>query len=76
MAEGVGFEPTDPCGSAVFKTAAIVHSATPPRCALSLAEDITLAPAGDLRRAAARHPRSAVGGASLQPQLAHERQVV
>ena len=30
MAEGVGFEPTDPCGSAVFKTAAIVHSATPP----------------------------------------------
>ena len=31
VAEGVGFEPTDPCGSAVFKTAAIDHSATPPR---------------------------------------------
>ena len=30
MAEGVGFEPTVPCGTAVFKTAAIVHSATLP----------------------------------------------
>jgi len=30
VAEGVGFEPTEPCGSAVFKTAAIDHSATPP----------------------------------------------
>jgi len=29
-AEGVGFEPTEPFGSAVFKTAAIDHSATPP----------------------------------------------
>ncbi len=31
MAEGVGFEPTDTCASAVFKTAAIDHSATLPR---------------------------------------------
>ena len=31
MAEGVGFEPTVPCGTAVFKTAALNHSATPPR---------------------------------------------
>jgi hypothetical protein len=31
MAEGVGFEPTVPCGTAVFKTAALSHSATPPR---------------------------------------------
>ena len=31
MAEGVGFEPTEPCSSAVFKTAALNHSATPPR---------------------------------------------
>ena len=31
MAEGVGFEPTEPHGSTVFKTAAIDHSATPPR---------------------------------------------
>src|SRR5262245_30634376 len=31
MAEGVGFEPTEPCGSAVFKTAALDHSAIPPR---------------------------------------------
>ena len=31
MAEGVGFEPTEPCGSPVFKTGAIDHSATPPQ---------------------------------------------
>jgi hypothetical protein len=30
-AEGEGFEPPEPCGSAVFKTAAIVHSATLPK---------------------------------------------
>ena len=30
MAEGVGFEPTVPFGTAVFKTAAFNHSATPP----------------------------------------------
>jgi epoxyqueuosine reductase len=30
MAEGEGFEPPGPCGPAVFKTAAIDHSATPP----------------------------------------------
>jgi hypothetical protein len=30
VAEGVGFEPTEARTSAVFKTAAIVHSATPP----------------------------------------------
>src|SRR5215510_6676790 len=30
LAEGVGFEPTEPCGSAVFKTAALNHSAIPP----------------------------------------------
>jgi hypothetical protein len=29
-AERVGFEPTGPCGPAVFKTAAIDHSATSP----------------------------------------------
>src|SRR5262249_44138540 len=31
LAEGVGFEPTEPYGSAVFKTAALDHSAIPPR---------------------------------------------
>jgi hypothetical protein len=31
MAEGVGFEPTSPCGPTVFKTVAFNHSATPPR---------------------------------------------
>ena len=30
LAEAVGFEPTEPCGSTVFKTAAFNHSATPP----------------------------------------------
>ncbi len=30
LAEGEGFEPPEPCGSTVFKTAAIVHSAIPP----------------------------------------------
>ena len=34
MAEGVGFEPTGPCGPSVFKTDAIDHSATPPGCDL------------------------------------------
>jgi hypothetical protein len=31
MAERVGFEPTEPCGSTVFKTAALDHSATSPK---------------------------------------------
>ena len=31
MAEEVGFEPTVPLRTTVFKTAAIGHSATPPR---------------------------------------------
>ena len=30
LAEGVGFEPTIPCGITVFKTVAFVHSAIPP----------------------------------------------
>jgi hypothetical protein len=30
-AENVGFEPTVPCGTTVFKTAAIDHSANSPR---------------------------------------------
>ena len=33
-AEGVGFEPTVPCGTPVFKTGAIDHSAIPPRTSL------------------------------------------
>ena len=31
MAESEGFEPPEPFGSTVFKTAAFNHSATPPR---------------------------------------------
>jgi hypothetical protein len=30
LTEGVGFEPTDPCGSPVFKTGALNRSAIPP----------------------------------------------
>ena len=30
LTDGVGFEPTNPCGLAVFKTAALNHSATHP----------------------------------------------
>lgn len=30
VAEEVGFEPTVPCGTTVFKTAAFNHSAIPP----------------------------------------------
>ena len=31
MAEDTGFEPAEPFGSTVFKTAAIDHSANPPQ---------------------------------------------
>ena len=31
VAEREGFEPPDPCGSTVFKTAAIDRSANPPK---------------------------------------------
>ena len=34
LAEGVGFEPTRACALPVFKTGAINHSTTPPRCSL------------------------------------------
>ncbi len=30
MAEGVGFEPTVPCGTPLFKSGTIDHSDTPP----------------------------------------------
>ena len=30
MAESIGFEPMEPCGSVVFKTTAIDHSANSP----------------------------------------------
>ena len=35
MAEEEGFEPPEPRGSTVFKTAAIDHSATPPALPIS-----------------------------------------
>ena len=36
FAEDVGFEPTEPLGSTVFKTAAIDHSANLPKYRISL----------------------------------------
>jgi hypothetical protein len=43
MAEGVGFEPTFAFTKTVFKTVAIVHSATPPKTALVYEIDLSLA---------------------------------
>ena len=46
LAEEVGFEPTEPCGSTVFKTAAFNHSAIPPvrpdyiRCLIDAAPSV------------------------------------
>ncbi len=42
MAEGVGFEPTVPLGTTVFKTAALNHSAIPPDGILEYPNDIHL----------------------------------
>ncbi len=42
MAEGVGFEPTVPLGTTVFKTAALNHSAIPPDGILEHPNDIHL----------------------------------
>ena len=42
MAEGVGFEPTEACTSAVFKTTAFVHSATPPQLNLSAIPELAV----------------------------------
>jgi hypothetical protein len=39
MAEGVGFEPTDPYGSPVFKTGALNRSAIPPSTAHYVIEE-------------------------------------
>jgi hypothetical protein len=43
MAEGVGFEPTFAFAKTVFKTVAIVHSATPPKTVLVYEIDLSLA---------------------------------
>ena len=46
VAERVGFEPTDTCVSAVFKTAAIDRSATSPRAILRSAPQPPVGPGG------------------------------
>ena len=43
LAEGVGFEPTFAFTKTVFKTVAIVHSATPPKTSLVYEIDLSLA---------------------------------
>jgi hypothetical protein len=45
MAEGVGFEPTFAFTKTVFKTVAIVHSATPPLTVLVYEIELSLATA-------------------------------
>ena len=40
LAEEVGFEPTVPCGTTVFKTAALDHSATPPHETAILEDEV------------------------------------
>ena len=58
MAEGEGFEPPMPCGTPVFKTGAINHSAIPPvlnariipyypRCSLKAAATMSTKPSID-----------------------------
>ena len=42
MAEGVGFEPTSPFGEAVFKTAALNHSAIPPQLQSTFSQNFIL----------------------------------
>jgi hypothetical protein len=42
MAEGVGFEPTDPYGSPVFKTGALNRSAIPPISSRCLIRELSL----------------------------------
>jgi hypothetical protein len=44
LAERVGFEPTEPCGSTVFKTVAFDHSATSPKRSKSITEEVQLNP--------------------------------
>lgn len=41
MAVGQGFEPREPLGSTVFKTAAFDHSASPPVLAMQRGRDYT-----------------------------------
>src|SRR5690606_24494819 len=57
LAEGVGFEPTDACTSAVFKTAAIDHSATLPSSAFrtSASDRSATHPSSDIEVSASRH---------------------
>ena len=42
LAEEVGFEPTVPCGTTVFKTAAFDHSAIPPHYQVTVAVSAVL----------------------------------
>ena len=61
LAEGVGFEPTEACTSAVFKTAAFDHSAIPP----------FFAPVSEARRRARKRDkgRTAMGNISVRRTL-------
>jgi hypothetical protein len=55
LAEREGFEPPDPCGSTVFKTAAFDHSATSPERAKIITDDLQLIPEIQVKTSAKRH---------------------
>ncbi len=65
LAEEEGFEPPDPCGSTVFKTAAIDHSAIPPIFFKSL-----LFPCGVFPKPSSATPPRHQSLASLPPAAA------
>jgi len=62
VAEGEGFEPPEACASTVFKTAAIDHSATPPKEPTSFFDDDgwnqTEKTRNDVHYIQLRHPNS------------------
>ena len=63
MAEGVGFEPTDPCGSPVFKTGALNRSAIPPES--SNANNATGVRIGKLYSKIGKTRTESIGGLNL-----------
>jgi hypothetical protein len=73
--EGVGFEPTDPFGSPVFKTGAINHSTTPPCGACQAAAHMPMIPRlGSSRRLflkGAQEQAAPVGGLHRLAQHLH-----
>ena len=77
-AEEVGFEPTDPCGSPVFKTGAINRSTTPPRVAGEAYHKVRCVPrnlrnTGDGALMPVAHACAAAGSATAVARAAADR---